>query len=186
VSPKTLTAPLTDRSMWRRLLRVVHPDSGAGDHDLFIWTGALYEHVAGDHIEEPEARARRSGPPKHPKTAGERIDYTEAFQRADSFEALTRAAVMYAEEVGEPYASVLRMLSDCHEAPPNDVSSYRAQHVGASYKQLALIAHLAKMSTEERSRWYRISESIPVSQRHAGFIISRLSRGSEDSRSGAA
>jgi hypothetical protein len=54
VSPKTLTAPLTDRSMWRRLLRVVRPDSGAGDHDLFIWTGALYEHVAGDHIEEQE------------------------------------------------------------------------------------------------------------------------------------
>jgi hypothetical protein len=173
---RTLTAPVTDRSMWRKLLRVVHPDSSAaGDHDLFIWTGALYEHVAGDYLEEPIATRARRDPPKHPESsAGERIDFSEAPNRAQSFDALTRAAVMYADEQPEPYASVLRLLSDCRKALPRDVAHYRAQHVGASYKQLALIAHLVKMSTPERRSWYRISESIPLSQRHAGHIISRL------------
>jgi hypothetical protein len=32
--------------MWRRLLRRVHLEHG-GEHDLFVWTGTLYEHVAG-------------------------------------------------------------------------------------------------------------------------------------------
>jgi hypothetical protein len=163
--------------MWRKLLRVVHPDSGAGDGELFVWCRNLQAYVADDHLEEPPPRTGRD-PPKHPKT-GERIDYTEAFQRADSFEALTRAAVLFADEQPEPYASVLRLLSDCHEATPQDVTLYRAQHVGASYKQVALIAHLVKMSTQERSRFYRIAESIPLSQRHAGHIISRL-QDSED------
>jgi hypothetical protein len=180
--PRTLTAPPTDRSMWRKLLRVVHPDSSPviGDGELFVWCRSLQEYVVGDHLEEPPKSARRD-PPKHP-TSSERIDYTEAQDRADSFDTLTRAAVMYAEEVGEPYASVLRLLSDCREATPQDVTLYRAQHVGASYKQVALIAHLVKMSTQERSRWYRIAESIPLAQRHAGHMISTLSGGSEDSR----
>ena len=33
---RTLTAAPTDRSMWRRLLHVVHPDKG-GDAELFVW-----------------------------------------------------------------------------------------------------------------------------------------------------
>jgi hypothetical protein len=32
--------------MWRRLLRIVHPDIH-GDVGLFIWCPALHEHVAG-------------------------------------------------------------------------------------------------------------------------------------------
>jgi hypothetical protein len=39
---------------------------------------------------------------------------------------------------------------------------------------LALIAHLAGMSTAQRTRWYRIAESMPMSQRHAGHLISEL------------
>jgi hypothetical protein len=30
------------------------------------------------------------------------------------------------------------------------------------------------MDTAARSRWYRIAESIPLSDRHAGHIIKRL------------
>lgn len=171
---RTLTAPPTDKTLWKRLIARTHPDAG-GDHDLFIWTTALYEHVAGDGV-EPLPREARRDPPRHhtPTTDADRVDFTAAFDRAGSFDGLTRAAVMYADEVGEPYAGLLRMLRDCFEAGPEDVAAYRQQHQGATYKTLAAIAHRVRMSKPERVRWYRIAESIPLSQRHAGHIISRL------------
>src|SRR5215207_5291584 len=139
--------------MWRRLLRHVHPDQG-GDHDLFIWTNSIMELVAGDGL-EPLPREAKRDPPRHPST-GERLDYMEAFNRADSFDGLTRAAVMYAEELPEPYASLLRMLRDCQEVGPDDIALHRQQNQGATYRTLAAIGHRAKMSGEERTRWYRI------------------------------
>jgi hypothetical protein len=130
VSPRTLTPAVTDRSMWRKLLRVLHPDSGAGDGELFVWCRNLQAYVGGDHLEEPPPRARRD-PPKHPKPS-ERIDYAEAFQRADSFETLTRAAVMYAEEVGEPYAggNGSRSIAAWSSSTPSSPASMRRQHRG--------------------------------------------------------
>ena len=53
MSPRTVTAPPTDRAMWRRLLRVGHPDVG-GDGDLFVWCRNLQEYVAGDSVEPPQ------------------------------------------------------------------------------------------------------------------------------------
>src|SRR5215210_3802512 len=159
--------------MWRRLLRLVHPDAG-GDHDLFVWVRELQDYVAGDRIEPLPQEVRRD-PPRHPtSSAGDRVDYTEAFDRADNFGVLTRAAVMYADEVGAPYARLLRLLEDCYSAGPGDVTLHRAQHQGATYRQLAAIAHRAGMSKPERVRWYRVAEAIPLSQRHAGHILSRL------------
>jgi hypothetical protein len=46
----------------------------------------------------------------------------------------------------------------------------------SSYKQLAYIGHLVGMSKTERSGWYRVAESVPLSQRHAGHILSHLQR----------
>ncbi len=168
---RTVTAPPTDRSMWRRLLRSVHPDAG-GDHDLFIWTDALREHVAGDGIDLAAQEVRRD-PPRH-HTTGERVDYTPAFDRVGSFGDLTRAAVMYADEVGAPYDRLLRMLRDCYEVSEGDVRLHRQQNQGATYRQLAAIGHRVRMSKPERVRWYRIAESIPLAQRHAGHIHSKL------------
>jgi hypothetical protein len=168
---RTVTAPPTDRGMWRKLLRCVHPDAG-GDDALFVWVRNLQEHVAGDGIEPLPQEVRRD-PPRHP-TTGDRIDYTEAFDRASSFDGLTRAAVMYADEVGAPHDRLLRMLRDCMEAGPDDVALHRQQNQGATYKSLAAIAHRAGMSKPERVRWYRIAESVPLSQRHAGHIIKRM------------
>lgn len=37
---KTDTPPVTDKKMWARLLRTVHPDYG-GDDELFIWVNQL-------------------------------------------------------------------------------------------------------------------------------------------------
>ncbi|MCA1718964.1 MAG: hypothetical protein LC781_19760 [Actinobacteria bacterium] len=37
---RTLTKSPDDKVMWRRLIARTHPDAG-GDHELFIWTGAV-------------------------------------------------------------------------------------------------------------------------------------------------
>src|SRR5215213_6680580 len=132
MSPRMLTSPPTDRRMWRRLLATVHPDRD-GDHELFIWIQALQEYVAGDSVEDvSEATTyERRQPPTHPKTA-ERVPYEDAFGRAGSFAELTRQALMFADEVGEPYASLLRLLADCYEATEADAVSCRGQHQGAT------------------------------------------------------
>jgi hypothetical protein len=163
--PRTLTAPPTDRRYWRRLLRLVHPD-GAGDHDLFIWTRSLFEHIAGDDAEEMPRQAQRQ-PPKH-HTTGERVPY-----EVGAFDFLTRKAVAMADDLPDPFARLLHLLDDC-EAAAGDVTLSRAEEVGATYKQLAYIAHLAGMSTSERMQWYRIGAEVPLSQRHAGHLVSRL------------
>jgi hypothetical protein len=150
---------------------VVHPDTG-GDDDLFVWVRHLQEHVAGDSIDEPPRHTRRA-PPRH-KTTGERIDYTRAYDIAYTFDELTARALIAAQELEEPYRSVLFMLEGCYEVGRVYAPLYYQQHLGATYKQLAAIAHRVGMSKEQRVKWYRIAESIPLSQRHAGHIMDRL------------
>jgi hypothetical protein len=173
LTPRTAAPPPADRHMWRILLRRVHPDHG-GSHDLFVWARALYEYIAGDAIEPPPQEARRK-PPQHP-TTGERVPFHSAYDRAQSFEDLTCQAVAMADDLPEPYAAVLLLLVDCYEAGRADVVNYRAQNQGATYKQLAYISHLLGMSNTERSGWYRVAESVPLSQRHARHILSQLQR----------
>jgi hypothetical protein len=140
--PRTLTAPPTDKGMWRRLLFCVHPDRG-GEHELFIWTQALYEHVAGDTIEpvvdDRSRRERYSSGQEYGTGANnaERVPYEEAFGRAGSFAELTLQDLMFADEAGEPYARVLRLLRDCYEATEAEGTLYRWQHQGATYRTLA-------------------------------------------------
>jgi hypothetical protein len=175
VTPRTLTSPPTDRSMWRRLLSLVHPDRG-GDHDVFIWTRELYEHVAGDGIEGARTYAeRRNPPPRYPTDAGDRIPFSEA-ARMGGFARLTEYALIVAEEVAEPYAGLLRLLADCREAPRSDIAMTRQQRQGATYKTLAAIAHAAGMTKAERAGWYRVCEGVPLSQRHASHIMAKLKR----------
>jgi len=104
------------------------------------------------------------------------VPFEAAFDKAASFSDLTAQAVSQADQVGEPYARVLRALADCHEAGQGDSVLYRQQHQGATYKSLAAIAYRAGMTKEERVRWYRVCESIPLAQRHAGHILSKLQR----------
>lgn len=171
---RTLTAPPTDRSYWKRLLARVHPDQGGSD-DLFVWARSLQEHVSGNGV-EPLPREVRRDPPSH-HTAGERVDYTEAFDRAGSFDGLTRVAVMYADELEEPHASLLRMLRNCYGVGPDDIGPYRQQNQGATYRTLAAIAHHVRMSKPERIRWYSVCRAIPLSQRHASWLIKKLKGG---------
>jgi hypothetical protein len=171
MSPRLDAAPPTDRGMWRRLFKRCHPDHG-GEHALFIWVHALYDHVRGDALEDARTAYQRRQPPAHPAT-GERIDYTAAYS-APSFGALTHRALRIGDEAGEPFASILRQLMDCAES--YEIRFSRQQQQGATYKSLAAIAHTAGLTSGERTRWYRVAESVPLSQRHAGHILSKLKR----------
>src|SRR5215216_2140346 len=171
---RTLTPAPTDRSMWRRRLRVVHPDGG-GDEDMFVWVRNLQEYVTGDAIEE-DPRHLRGEPPRHPRSfTAERIDYTQAFEKGRDFDDLTRRAVALADEVDSwVYARLLRMLDDCRAVDEMGPPLHRMQREGATYKSRAAIAHRVGMTKEKRVGWYRVAESVPLSQRHAGHIFKRL------------
>jgi hypothetical protein len=158
--------------MWRRLLRLTHP-AGAGAHDLFIWTRSLYEHVTGDGIEDARTRAERRQPPRHHESTstGDRLDFNAA-DRVESFDDLTARALEIAEKLGEPFQSLMLLLRDCRGS--EEINLSRQQQQGATYKTLAAIGHTVGTDQAQRSEWYRIAEQVPLSQRHAGHIFSRL------------
>jgi hypothetical protein len=166
---RTPTLPATDQSMWRRLLARTHPDAG-GDHELFIWAGSLKDHVCNGTVTprpEPASPQRSSPGPSTEEPARVRyppdIDFREA----------TRRVLSYGASRAEDYSWLLGLLADCSPL----AHMWREQERGASYKRLAAIGHMAGMDVAERSGWYRVAEEIPLSDRHAGHILSRLKRG---------
>jgi hypothetical protein len=163
---RTPTLPPDDHSMWRRVVSRAHPDAG-GDHELFIWTVAVRDAVCGElgaEIPRVERWATST------QGTGERVPFDEDA----SLEVLTDRAIAMAEAVAEPYGFLLRQVADCE--PAEDGPLRDQQRCGASYKSLAAIGHQVGMSEAERVQWYRIAEAIPLSQRHAGHILSRLKR----------
>jgi hypothetical protein len=160
--------------MWRRLLRLAHPDAG-GDDALFVWCRHLQEYVAGDAPERVRAERVHPEPPRRATPADSpRVPYEAAFDRAASFADLTAQAVGLADTVGEPYAALLRLLGDCYDVGESGGPLYRQQNQGATYKQLAAIGHRVGMGKAQRAAWYGIAESVPLSQRHAGHILNRV------------
>lgn len=151
----------------------VHPDRAGGDHELFVFLSALREHV------EECLGAAKPGGAFAPANAGpreepERIPYDPSFGNADAFVGLTCRALEIAGRVGEPYNSALSLLGDCpaHEGPYG--RAVPRQSRGASYRQLAAIAHTLGWSKAQRVRWYRVAEEIPLSDAHAHHILARL------------
>src|SRR5919112_279373 len=171
---RTLTLPLDDRSMWRRLVSRSHPDAG-GSHELFIWAVATRDAICGGELgEEMPRRERREQPSRRREapssSTGERVPFDE-----DAFiEVLTDRALAMAEAVAEPYGYLLRQVADCN--PVEGGPLHDQQCYGASYRSLAAIGYQVSMSKAERVQWYRIAEAIPLSHRHAGHILSRLQR----------
>jgi hypothetical protein len=166
MTPRTQTRPLDDSRMWRRLVARVHPDAG-GDGELFIWIGAVKDAVCGGGLQvvtKPRPTSQR------PPQSAAQPDYTPRIPYPDgvSFEEVTRRAL----QAEGPYASVLSLLSNCFPQPHLAHEEAR----GASYKRLAAIGHAHGMTTVQRSGWYRCAESIPLSDRHAGHILSRIKR----------
>jgi hypothetical protein len=159
---RTPTLPLDDRKMWRKLVALTHPDRG-GDHEICVWTQALREHVC------KAVTAPHTPPPRpEPRTVYE--DGRVPFPVGAIFEELTAMALERAGAVDKIYARLLLLLEDCYMLD----HLVHEERRGASYKRLAYIAHLAGMSKSERIEWYRIAESIPLADRHAGHLIKKL------------
>lgn len=159
---RTATPAPTDKRMWRKVYRLAHPDTG-GDEAVFIWLRELEQRVAGGLGEGPTTTRRRPTPP--PPTTP-RIPYPEF----PDFDALTRRALLMADELAPVFAKLLYALRDIDPFDLNETSMER----GASFKQLALIAHKAGMSKEERVRWYEIAKDVPLAEAHAGYLIVHL------------
>ena len=162
----TPTLPPDDRGMWRLLVSRSHPDAG-GDHELFIWTVATRDAVCGELVAEIP-RVERWAPST--QGTGERVPFDEDA----SLEILTDRAVAMAEAVAKPYGFLLRQVADCE--PAEDGPLRDQQRCGASFKSLAAIGHRVGMTKAECIQWYRIAESVPLSQRHAEHILLRLKR----------
>jgi hypothetical protein len=165
---RTPTLPLDDKKMWRKLVALTHPDSG-GDHELCIWAQNVREHVCkGVTTPWPQPGPQ---PKSEPRTVYE--DGRVPFPADSVFGVLTDTAIERADTVDTLYGRLLLLLADCYTAsyPPHE------EQRGASYKRLAYIAHLVGMSKTERIEWYRVAESIPLADRHAGHIIKRLKEG---------
>ena len=158
--PRTKTRPLDDPKLWRRLIARTHPDAG-GDHELFIWCGFVRDAACSGELQAPPPTTSTSPPPPDDRP---RIPYPVE----TDFEEATRRAL----RVEGLYSPVLARLTSCHPLPHLAHEEAR----GASYKRLAAIAHTWGMSPKERSGWYRCAESIPLSDRHAAHILSKLKR----------
>jgi hypothetical protein len=171
---RTPTHPPDHRGMWRRLVGRAHPDAG-GDDSLFIWAMETRDAICGGELGSEIPRRERDDQPSRRRegstpSAAERVPFD---QFAD-FEILTDRAVTMAEAVAEPFGFLFRQVADCY--PASEGPLYDQQRRGASYKSLAAIGHQVGMSKAERVQWYRIAEAIPLSQRHAGHILSQLKR----------
>ncbi|MDP9488083.1 MAG: hypothetical protein M3Q49_20225 [Actinomycetota bacterium] len=175
MSPRTVTQPPDDPKMWRRLVARAHPDTG-GDHELFVWVTALKDSVCRG-IEAPrvEREPRPYESPRRPTTSPADAAERVPFSPFEDFHTLTKQVLLVAGEVPEHYGYLLRLVGDCPTV--EDGPLYHQQCRGATYKQLAAIAHKAGLSRPERVQWYRVCESIPLAQRHAGRILSRLEGG---------
>jgi hypothetical protein len=171
---RTPTLPIDDHRMWRLLVGRAHPDTG-GDHELFIWTMAMRDTICGGDVgvEAPRIDHRDHRAWRQEASTANAADRV-LFEEDAYFELLTDRAVAMAEAVAEPYGYLLRQVAGCY--PAEDGPLYRQQCQGASYRVLAAIGHQVGMTKDERVQWYRIAEAVPLSQRHAGHILSRLKR----------
>ena len=162
----TPTLPLDDRRMWRKAVAALHPDRG-GDHETCVWIQAVRDVVCNLNLRAGANPEAADYPPRRRKASTYDEPARVPFAHGCDFAALTGRALRY--EAGE-YSPILALLRDCW---PLEHLAHE-QERGASYKRLALVAHLVGMSKPERVRWYRVAEEIPLSDRHAGHLITRL------------
>ena len=171
---RTPTLSIDDKNMWRRLVGRSHPDAG-GSHKLFIWTVATRDAICDGGLgNEMPMHERDDHPPRRREATASAAADRVPFDRFADFEVLSDRAVTMAAAVAEPYGYLLRQVADCY--PVSEGPLYDQQHRGASYKSLAAIGHSVGMIKAERVQWYAIADAIPLSQRHAGHILSRLKR----------
>jgi hypothetical protein len=96
------------------------------------------------------------------------------FDAGVDFEERTRCILHWYRDAPEPYRRVMVLLLDC--ASVDHGHAYARQYQGATYRQIAAIAHAADMSREVRRGWYAVCESVGLADRHARHILGRLRR----------
>lgn len=165
--PRTATAPPTDARLWRLLLVRVHPDT-CGSGELFVWVQGLREVLADGPPARRESCGRCNPAQGSPAEEPERIPFDADLDPI----ALSRRVLTLADELEHPYSAVLRLLSNC--GPATHGRPQLQERRGATYRQLAAIAHTVGMSYPERLEWYKVAESVPISQRAAAHVLSRL------------
>jgi hypothetical protein len=112
--------------------------------------------------------------PRADRGRAERIPYDPSLGHADEHVALTMRAMFIGGCTDEPFTSVLGLLSDC--ASQDHGRPALRQSRGATYKQLACVAHLFGMSRTQRRAWYALARAVPLSEQHAHHLITRLKR----------
>ena len=152
--PRTSTMPPDDTNMWRKVLKRVHPDAG-GDHELFIWMNNIKETVGNGDPPPP--------PPQQPPPQRSNDRESVEVDPMLLFREITDRALSVDEH---PYNEVLGVLQRCGG------SGCRLK--GATYKQLAAIAHRWGMSKSQRYRWYRVAEDVQLSRKHASYIMDEI------------
>jgi hypothetical protein len=153
---------LDDTRMWRLIIARLHPDAGGSD-ELCVFAQAARDAICSGIVRSAteESVTRRHRTAEEPARV--------PFDPGCDFAALTGRALQF--DAGD-YGRILALLKDCW---PTEHLAHEQQR-GASYKRLAAIAHLWGMAKKERIGWYRVAESIPLSDRHAGHILGRLKR----------
>ena len=104
----------------------------------------------------------------------DRIPFDPSLVGANEHVALTMRALFIGSCVDEPFASVLGLLSDCRSQDHGRPALRQSR--GATYKQLAYVAHLLGISGTQRRGWYALARAVPLSERHAHHLISRLKK----------
>jgi len=102
----------------------------------------------------------------------ERIPFDSDLGYPDEHVSLTLRGYSLGKWEEPPYARILELLLDCPTEAHGRVALRQCR--GASFKQLALIAHLAGLSKEQRGVWYGIARNVPLSEQHAAHLINRL------------
>jgi hypothetical protein len=154
----TPTLPPDDRGMWRHLVSRSHPD-------------AICDEELGG---EAPGRERREQPLRRRETSTSSAGEYIPFDQFADFKVLTDRALSMAEAVAEPFGFLLRQVAYCY--PVSEGPLYKQQCRGASYRSLGAIGHMVGMTKAERVQWYSIAEAVPLTQRYAGHILSRLKR----------
>ena len=160
--------PFDDRGMWRCLVGRSHSDAG-GEHELLIWTVATRDAICGGEIPRREGREQ---PIRRRETSTTSAGECARFEQLSDFEVLSDRALSMAESVAEPFGLLLSQVVDCYAVFEGPL--YDPQRRGATYPSLAAIGLQVGMTKPKRVQRYRVAESIPLFQRHASHIMSRL------------
>src|SRR5215207_8604157 len=97
MAPRTNTPEPTDRAMWARVLKALHPDHG-GDQEAFVWARELQALVAdhgggGGRCASCQTTSRQRERPREGRAAPERVPFDPALAYPDEFAMLTMRAL---------------------------------------------------------------------------------------------